>query len=191
MSQNEGRWSVNWVSTIFDLASWIIQLQWNPDNPQWTYRQRLLADMLVRILRPPCTIERKQRSTVFVEAQNATQQSTALCCSLIEFYVVSVCNLIFYTTSQICLHCPTDLMFWLQGVQSIFKNPQSRLLYHYFGQSFELDYPAFWFIMPCQIENLLTPRWSRVWSLTKMDLSLFVIWATLLYKSSSIRGGLQ
>jgi len=49
----EGQWSVK----IFDLASWIIQVQWNAVNPQSTYHQSVLAKMLVMKLLPPPTIE--------------------------------------------------------------------------------------------------------------------------------------
>jgi len=52
--------SVNWPSTIFDLALWIIQPQRNSGNPQSTHRQPRLARMLVTIWRLPPTIERPQ-----------------------------------------------------------------------------------------------------------------------------------
>jgi len=50
--------SVNGESTIFALASCIIQRQWNIGNPEWTHRQPLLEKMLVTISHPPPTIER-------------------------------------------------------------------------------------------------------------------------------------
>ena len=53
-------------------------------------------------------------STIFVGVQSATQQWTALCCSWIESHAVSLCIILLYTTSQICLQCLTDLIIlWL------------------------------------------------------------------------------
>ena len=52
----ERQWSVN----DFNLASWILQGQWNAANPQSTYWQPLSAKMLLTMLRPPPTIERPQ-----------------------------------------------------------------------------------------------------------------------------------
>jgi len=52
--------SVNRASTIFDLASWIIQRQWNVGDPQLTHRKPISAKMPVTIFRPPPTIERPQ-----------------------------------------------------------------------------------------------------------------------------------
>jgi len=57
--------------------------------------------------------------------------------------MVSLFNMSLYTTSHICMHCLTDLIFLLVAVESIFDNPQSALLYRDFRQYFELDYPAF------------------------------------------------
>jgi len=63
---------------MFDVVCWLIQREWNADELQGTYRQPSLAKMLVTILRPPSTIERPQSTNSFVEAQNTTQQCTAL-----------------------------------------------------------------------------------------------------------------
>jgi len=52
------------------------------------------------------------------------------------------------------MQCLTDLIIILVAVESIFKNPQSALLYRYFWQSLESDYPAFEFLPPCLIHNL-------------------------------------
>jgi len=128
---------------------------------------------------------------VFVEAQNAIPQWTVLCCSYIKFDAVSPCNLTLYTTSQICMQCLTVLIYLLVAVESMSKNPQSALQYQYMWQSFESDYPAFWFLPPSRIENLWTPQWARFWYLPKMKLSFFVVWATILHLSSSMPGGLQ
>jgi hypothetical protein len=49
--------SINGVSTIFALASWIIQSEWNAHKPQWTYWQPLLGKLQVMISRLPPTIE--------------------------------------------------------------------------------------------------------------------------------------
>ena len=68
--------------------------------------------------------------------------------------------------------------FILVAVESIFKNPQFPLQYCFFQQSFESDYPAFRFRLPCRIQNLWTPRCSRSWSLPKMNTSLFLNWVT-------------
>jgi len=73
----------------------------------------------------------------------------------------------------------------------IFKNPQTALLYRYFRQAFELDYPLFQFLPPCRIQNLWTPYCSRWWSLPGINVSLFMLWATVHHKSSLMRGGLQ
>jgi len=96
-----------------------------------------------------------------------------------------------YTSSQICMHCLTDPIFLLVAVVSIIKNLQSALLYRDFRQSFESDYHAFSFLQPCCIQNLWTPQCSRLWSLQKMNWSLFVSWVTSLCKSSLMFGGLQ
>jgi hypothetical protein len=106
-------------------------------------------------------------------------------------YAVSRCNLSLYSTSQICMQCLTDLIIFLVAVQSIFKNPHSALLYRYFRQSLESEYPAFQFRPPCWIHNVRTPDCSRLWSLPKMNVSWFVIWTTLHCKSSSMLGGFQ
>jgi len=89
------------------------------------------------------------------------------------------------------MQCLTDLIIFLVAVESIFKNLHSALLYHYFRQSLESEYPAFQFLPPCRIHNLWTPHCWRLWSLPKMIVSLFVIWATLHCKSSSMLGGLH
>jgi len=89
------------------------------------------------------------------------------------------------------MQCLTDLIISVEAVESIFKNPQSALLYCYIRQSFEADQPAVWLLPPCRIQNLWTSHCSRLWSLPKMNLSLFVIWATFHYKSSSILSGRQ
>jgi len=93
-------------------------------------------------------------SSIVVGAQSATQQWTALHCYRIEFSTVSLFNMSSYTTSQKCMQCLTDESFLLLTVRSIFKNPQSALLYRYLQQSFESDYPDFEFLRPCLIQNL-------------------------------------
>jgi len=57
-----------------------------------------------------------------------------------EFYTVSRCNLSLYSTLQIWMQCVTDLIIFLVAVKSIFKNPNSALLYRYSRQSLELEY---------------------------------------------------
>jgi len=62
------------------------------------------------------------------------------------------------------MRCLTDLMFLLVAVESIFKNPQSTLLYCDCWQSFESDYPAFEFLLPCLIqifEHLIARGYDR------------------------------
>jgi len=179
--------SVNGASTICALASWIIYPEWSGDKPQCTYRQPWWAKMLLTISRPPPTIEHPR----CVKARNTTQQLTALCCSWMEFYAVSRCNLSLYSTSQLCMQCLTDLIIFLVAVESIFKNPHSALLYCYFRQSLKSKYLAFHFLPPCRIHNLWTPHCSRLWSLPKLNASLFVVWATLNCKSSLMLGGFQ
>jgi len=136
---------------------------------------------------PPPTIERPRCA----KAPNATHQWTALWCSKMQFYVVSHCNLSLYSTSQICMQCLTDLIIFLVAVESIFKNPHSALLYRYFRQSLESKYLAFQFLPRCRIHNLWTPHCSMLWFLPKTIVPLFVIWATLDCKSSSMIGRLQ
>jgi len=108
-----------------------------------------------------------------------------------EFYAVNCCNLSLYSTSQICMQCLTDLFIFLVAVESIFKNPQLSLLYRYFRQSLESEYPASWFLPPCPIQNLWTAHCSTLWYLPKMNMSSFVIWVTLHCKPSSMLGGLR
>jgi len=122
---------------------------------------------------------------------NAIQRWSALCCSQIEFFAVSLCNLTLYTTSQLCMQCLKDPILWLVAVQWIIRNAQSALLYWYFRLSIESDHPAVWLLPPCQIQNLGTPCCSRLWYLPKIHLSSFVMVATLIPKSSSMLGGLQ
>jgi len=81
--------------------------------------------------------------------------------------------------------------FWFNvTLESIFKTPECALRCLYFRQTFESDYPASQFLPPCPIQNLWTPHCSRLWPLPKIDVSLFVIWASLLWKSSLLLGGL-
>jgi len=54
---NECRWSVNGVSMIFDLASWILYGQGNAANPQSTYWQAESSTRLLTILHRPSTIQ--------------------------------------------------------------------------------------------------------------------------------------
>ena len=67
------------------------------------------------------------------------------------------------------MQCLTDLIFLHVAVESIFTNPQSALVYHYIRQSFESEYPDFYFLRPCLIENLETPQCSRLCSLPKNE----------------------
>ena len=108
----------------------------------WRYRIHLLQLSAHRV------------STIFVGAQQATQQWTASHCNRIESYAVSLSNMSLYSTSQICMQCPTDLIFLLVAVESIFKDPRSALLYRYRRQAFESDYPDFKFLRSCLIQNL-------------------------------------
>jgi hypothetical protein len=89
------------------------------------------------------------------------------------------------------MQCLTDLIFLLVAVETIFENPQSALLYRYFWQSLKSYYPVFSFLPRWQIKNLGKLHYLRWWALPRMNVSLFVIWATWCYKSSSMPGGLQ
>jgi len=51
------------------------------------------------------------------------------------------------------MECHTDPIFLPVTVESIFENQQGALLYRYFQQSFELDYPAANFLPPCRMRN--------------------------------------
>jgi len=65
----------------------------------------------------------------FVGAHYATQQWTALHCSIIVFLMVSLFNMSLYTTSQLCMQCLTGLTsFLLLALESILKNQLSILL---------------------------------------------------------------
>jgi hypothetical protein len=108
-----------------------------------------------------------------------------------EFYAVSCCNLSLYSTSQLFMQCLTDLIIFVVAVESIFKNPHSALLYRYFRQSLESECPAYEYLVPCQIPNHWTHHCSRLWSHPRMNVSLFVIYATLHSKSSFMLGGFQ
>jgi hypothetical protein len=89
------------------------------------------------------------------------------------------------------MQCLTDLIFFLVVVDSMFMNLQSALLYRYFRQCLKSDQQAFEFLQPCQIQNSSTPLCSKLWSLPKMILSFFKIWATLHCKLFSMHGELQ
>jgi len=52
------------------------------------------------------------------------------------------------------MQCLTDLIIILVAVVSIFRNLQSALLYRYYRQSLESDYPVFEFLPLCLIHNL-------------------------------------
>jgi hypothetical protein len=65
-----------------------------------------------------------------------------------EVSAVSRWNLSLYSSQQICMQCLTDLIIILVAVESIFKNPQSALMYRYFRQSLKSDYPGFEFLPP-------------------------------------------
>jgi len=104
--------------------------------------------------------------------------------------MVSLCNLTLYTTTQLCMQCLTHLIFLLGAVGSLLNNWQSALLDRDFWQSFMSDYPAFLLLPPCQIRNLWTPHYSTSWSLSIINVSLFMIW-TILYTSPTMLGGFQ
>jgi len=115
----------------------------------YRYGQKCYGRYCIRLLQ----LSAHQASTIFVGAQKATQQWTGLHCYRIESYAVSLFEMSLYTTWQICMQCLTDLIFMLVAAESIFKNPQSALLYCYLRQAFESDYPDFWFRRPCLIQN--------------------------------------
>jgi hypothetical protein len=96
-----------------------------------------------------------------------------------------------YSTSQICTQCLTELICLLVVVEWIFKNSQYALQYHFVHKHFESDQPAFQFIPPRQIPNLWAPLYSRLWSLPKMNMTWFLISATLYCKSFSMLSWLQ
>jgi len=53
-----------------------------------------------------------------------------------------------------------------------------------------LSYKAFKFLLRCRIQNILILHHQRLSYCTKIELSLFGIWATVLYKSNIILRGL-
>jgi len=85
----------------------------------------------------------------------------------------------------------TNLIFLLVAVASMFKNQQCALLYRYFQQSLKSYIPPAYFLPPCWIQNLCAPHCSMLWSLPKMNVSLFMLWATLLSEASSMLSGVQ
>jgi len=183
--------SVNGASTIIEYASCIIQRQWNVGNPQWTHPQPLLANMLVMILRPPPTVEHLQSVNSFCGGSEryTAMNSIVLFLNWVLHGQSLQSNLVYNFTNMHAISYRSD--FLLEAVELIFENPQCAVLCHYFRQDFEPDYSAVYFVTPCGIHILWTPHCSRLWSLRKTHLSLFVIWATLLYKSSSMLGGHQ
>jgi hypothetical protein len=78
--------------------------------------------------------------------RQGSERYKAIHCSmlcLMEVYAVRRSNLSLCATSQICMQSLTDRISILLAVKSIFKNPQSALLYSCCRQSLALDYPAF------------------------------------------------
>jgi hypothetical protein len=107
------------------------------------------------------------------------------------FYVVSRCNVSWYLTLKLCMQCLNDLIILLVGVESIFKNQQSAIWDSYFRQSLKSEYSPSKFLPACLIQTLWISHCRRLWSLPKMNISLFAIWATLHSKLSSKLGRLQ
>jgi len=68
--------------------------------------------------------------------------------------MVGLFNMSLYTTSQISMHCLTELIVLLVAVESIYMEPQSAVLARYFWQSLESDFPAFKSLPPCLIKIL-------------------------------------
>jgi hypothetical protein len=97
--------------------------------------------MLLMISPLPPKIEHPHCIDSFGEG---SEHYTTMNCNVmfqIEFYMVSLRNLCLYTTSQICMQCHTFLIFLLPVVESIFKSPQSAVLYHHFQLSLEMNHP--------------------------------------------------
>jgi len=99
--------------------------------------------MLVMISRPAPTIERPHSVNSFGEC---SERYTAMNCIVLFLNHVlhgqsSQSVLVYNFTNMHAMSYWSD--FLLIVVESIFKNPQSTLLYHYFWQSLESDHPAF------------------------------------------------
>jgi len=98
--------------------------------------------MLVTISSPPPTIERLQRVNSFC---GGSERYTAMNC-IVLFLNRALCgqslqsNLVYNFTN---MHAMSYSLFYLLlAVESIFQNPWPVLLYRYFQQSFEPEYPA-------------------------------------------------
>jgi len=72
--------SVNAASMIFAVASWILYRQWTAANRQSTYRQQLLANILVTISLLPPTIKRSQN--VYSICRGLVTYATMKCIAL-------------------------------------------------------------------------------------------------------------
>jgi len=159
--------SVNGASTIFDLASWIIQGQWDAAYPQSTYRQPFVAKILAKISRPPPTIERTW--SVNNLCGGSVSYTAMKCIALFLNWVLHSQSfqyvLVYNFTNMHAMSHRSD--FLLVALESIFKNQQSAVLWLYFRQSLESYYQAFLFLPPCLINNLQILQCQRLWSLPK------------------------
>jgi len=90
--------------------------------------------------------------TSFVVAQYVTLQWTALYCSWIEFIMVSLFIMWWYTTLQICVQCLTGLsVFLLIAQEAIVKNRHSPVRQCNLSLSHKSIYGACKFLLQCQI----------------------------------------
>ena len=95
-----------------------------------------------------------------------------------------------YTAPQLCMQCLTGLTFLLLvALESIYENQHSSEQYHTYWHPFKSDYTAVKFLLPRQIQNLSIPCCWRWWYHPKLNVSVFVIRTTVLYKSYWMLGG--
>jgi len=108
-----------------------------------------------------------------------------------EFYAVSLCNLSWDTTSQLYMECLTDLIFFARSSRVNIKESAFCITITFLSAVSRVGLSCF--VIPTAMleTKSLNTLLLEVIIPSKMDVSLFVIWATLLCKSSSMLCGLQ
>jgi hypothetical protein len=135
MSHNECQQSFNdfWGCILYNPTAI------NTDNPQWIYWQPLMAKMLVTISHQPPRIEHPKSVNSVCEG---SERYTAINC------IVLFLNRVLHSQSlqSVLVYNFTNMHemshrsdFLLLAVNSLFKNPESALLYRYFWQSLKSD----------------------------------------------------
>jgi len=150
-----------------------------------------IAKILVTISRPLPTIERLQCVNCVC---GGSERNTAINCNVLfpkgvlpgqSLQYVLVFN---FTNMHVMSYWSE---FFNVAVESICKKLESAFQYRFFRQSLNSYYTAWKHPLPGRIRNLWTPHRSRLSSPPKINLLLFAIWATLLFISSLMLGGVQ